>query len=102
MPVALREGDGKRELVRPFREGGAQWTPAVATVVSAVGEELKGLLPVATKGDKTLLVQVFEDQKLSRQGFGDVLFVAKTPPSKPVADAKRFETILDPSSAGAP
>jgi hypothetical protein len=102
VPVAVRELDGKREVVRPFREGMRPFGADAATVTAAVGDELKGLVPAVARVDKMLNVQVFEDQKVSRRGFGDVLFVSSAPPGNPIADAKRLETILDPSSAVTP
>jgi hypothetical protein len=71
-------------------------------VTTAVGDELKGLVPTVARADKMLNVQVFEDQKVSRRGFGDVLFVGAAAPGKPIADARRLETILDPSSTVTP
>lgn len=102
VPVAVREVDGKREIVRPFREGMRLGGADAATVTTAVGDELKGLVPTVARADKMLNVQVFEDQKVSRRGFGDVLFVGAAAPGKPIADARRLETILDPSSTVTP
>lgn len=100
VPVAVRDADGKHELVRPFREG-RRYTPDDAAAAGAVGEDVRAFVPAVAKGSTTLTVQVFEDQKPSRRGFGDVLFVPSTANDKAVADTKRLTALLDPSSAGA-
>lgn len=51
-PVALRETDGARELVRPFREGAAPYSPTVEALGASVGAELKPLLPTPQPGRK--------------------------------------------------
>ena len=84
----------------------------LTTLRTAVGKSLEALLPAVAKPDPgeaadsepSLSIQVFEDQKISRQGFGDVVFVPNAPVAMSDAElAKRrpFFTLLDPRR-GAP
>ncbi len=70
VPVAARSQEGKVSWVRPLAEG-TQHANAGAGLKAALGAEAK-LLP-----EGELQVQTFIDQKRSRKGFGDVLFVSK-------------------------
>lgn len=69
VPVSVRENGAERSWVRPMREG-QRFDKANEALVSALSPELESLLP---PGD--LVVQTLQDQKVSRAGFGDVLFV---------------------------
>lgn len=68
IPVALRDAGGKRTWIRPLRKG-EEYTAARPTL-DTFGRELGALLP-----EGQLVVQTFQDQKHSRAGIGDILFV---------------------------
>lgn len=70
-PVALVDEGEDRTWVRPLQPG-LSYGSALASTVVALGSEFDGLLP---KND--VVVQTFQDQKSSRPGFGDILFVPK-------------------------
>ena len=96
-PVAARRSaDGSTTWSRPLAEG-RRYAPANRSTVEDALDAEKGLL---FGGD--VVVQRFMDQKTSRQGWGDVVFVPRT--SSP-ADAarrarlRRFVSTLDPSLA---
>ena len=93
-PVAVRERESGREWVRPARAGEVH-RDAGALLRKIKGGNLTELLP-----EGELVVQTFQDQKRSRAGFGDILFV----PTKPteLAAAERaalasFGAVLDPA-----
>lgn len=90
VPVATRSGGKKLEWVRPFQEGLFYPKPRENLTI-ALGDEAK-LLP-----EGELVLQRFMDQKRSRVGFGDVVFVPAAPSKKPVA--KSLASVLDPSLA---
>ena len=69
VPVATREAARERAWIRPMREG-QRFDKAGARLAKAVGSEIEGLLPAGE-----LVLQTFQDQKVSRAGFGDILFV---------------------------
>lgn len=88
---------------RPWLEGASRRAD-VETLKTALGKSLAGLLPAPKKADDsddlTLSVQVFEDQKFDRHGFGDVVLVPNAPVTLSEAEvAKRrvFFDVLDPT-----
>lgn len=108
-PIAAMTGGGKTELVNPWFSGNDP-TPSVDSFAKTLGE-LGALLPI----DKPeLQVQVFQDHKIAREGFHDVLFVPLEPPAadaklEPATEAKHRAMVrwLDPTvrpsaSPGAP
>lgn len=68
VPVAMREQDGKRSWIRPLRAG--QVHADAREKLATFGEDFTALLP-----EGELVVQTFQDQKRSRAGIGDILFV---------------------------
>ncbi len=101
VPVALGSQGGKAAWVRPWFEGSGSGPQPMATVKGALGE-LGKLLPSPRQGSDTLLVQVFEDQKTTRPGMGDVLLVPRGPltlTDKELEAAKPLLPLLDPSLA---
>ncbi len=70
-PVALLENEQGRAWVRPLQPG-VTHTNGREAATAALGSELAKLLPGGP-----LTVQTFQDQKFSRQGFGDILFVPR-------------------------
>lgn len=102
VPVALSKTDGG--YVRPFREGDKRFDAVAQDALRAVvGDEV--WRDVAPRHGGPLTVQVFEDQKLRRDGFGDVLMLPAT--RAPLDDAA-FEkrrplfSLLDPTLEAAP
>jgi len=73
------------------------------SLASVFSEELLQLLPHAEgRGDDSLAVQVFEDQKHSREGFGDIVMVPKqaTALSAPsLVRSRKLMASLDPAVA---
>lgn len=100
-PVAVRSRDGKTHWVRPFSEGSSSTGLGVGASVRrdlelALGSE-KSLLP-----EGKLMVQRFVDQKESRAGFGDVLFLPRIKVRFDDRTRKNIESllpVLDPSLA---
>jgi hypothetical protein len=93
VPVALEARNGTRQWVRPFRAG-RSFEHARERLTGALGDDLARLLPAGDLG-----AQTFQDQKWSRSGFGDVLFVpAKRHTSTPAERAKLepLLPVLDP------
>lgn len=91
VPVAVRTRGKERSWVRPFEEGESYLKASRADLAEALGADAT-LLP---KGE--LLVQRFADQKRSRVGFGDVVFVpAELSPSR-VDRLKPLLGVLDPA-----
>jgi len=84
-PVALAEQDGKRAWVRPLQPG-LTHVDAPLPLSVALGAELSKLLPEGPTS-----VQTFQDQKFSRVGFGDILFV---PREKRARDDARRNALL--------
>lgn len=94
VPVGLKSEGSDHQWVRPLRAG-ESYSEARAGLEFALRHELEALLP-----EGRLVVQSFQDQKRSRDGFGDVLFV---PAAKGALDQDRIAKlepllgILDPS-----
>jgi hypothetical protein len=84
-PVSLLERDGARHWVRPFRAGDRH-ERVQAKLASVIEPELWRLLPAGT-----ITVTTYQDQKVSRRGFGDVLFV---PERAPVLEPTRRSELL--------
>lgn len=102
VPVALSTTDGG--YVRPFREGSKRFDAVPQDALRAVvGDAV--WRDVAPKHGGPLTVQVFEDQKLRRDGFGDVLMLpAQRAPLDDAAYERRrpLWSLLDPSLDPAP
>ena len=92
VPVALaREGDSL-SYRRPFREGTRRPPVLPRAFGDLVGD--KPWKTVAPAGDTPVTVQVFEDQKRARKGFGDVLFVPEEPVALDPAAVERRRALL--------
>lgn len=70
IPVAAREMDGKTSWVRPMREG-----QVFDVDTERLARALAYRIDVLPPGN--LVVQTFQDQKVSRAGIGDILFVPR-------------------------
>jgi hypothetical protein len=93
-PVAARTRGGATSWVRPLAEGDPFPKNQREKLVSALGPDASVLPP----GE--LAVQRFMDQKRSRQGFGDIVFVPRTPSAEDAAvraSLRSFVSSLDPS-----
>ena len=100
-PISARTVDGKMSWVSPMLEGGAgaldprPAQEARMALNGALAGELATLLPPVP-----LVVQTFQDQKYSREGYGDILFAPReTAPLTP-ANAEKLRPllgILDPA-----
>ena len=98
-PVSLFERDGARHWVKPFRSGDRH-ERAQAKIASVLDPELWRLLPAGS-----VTVTTFQDQKVSRRGFGDVLFVPERAPALDPArrsELLRLLPIVDPELLPAP
>ena len=92
-PVSLLDRDGARRWVRPFRPGDRH-ERVQAKLASVLEPELWQLLPAGT-----ITVTTHQDQKVSRRGFGDVLFVPERAPELTPArrsELERLLAVLDP------
>lgn len=74
VPVATHEQDGKLRWVRPLATGERYTGDNRAQLQRALGAASK-ILPPAAGGQSELGVQRFMDQKRTRVGFGDIVFV---------------------------
>ncbi len=94
-PVSLAMEGGQPVWVKPFMEGWTQEKTPADRLKSALGPEEDKLLTAST-----YTVQPFEDQKVSREGFGDVVFLPKkgVPAPRRAAAAAMLE-LLRPASA---
>ena len=72
IPVCLREYRGTNTWTRPLRAGESYEGDARASFAKAIDKEISELLPSGS-----VVVQTFRDQKRSRDGFGDILFVPR-------------------------
>ena len=98
-PVAARTVNGPTEWVRPMQEGSTAgsidpWVSRAA-LLGALGGALQALVPPGP-----LRVQTFQDQKLSREGYGDILFAPETKGTVDPATADKLRPllgILDPT-----
>ncbi|MBX3126023.1 MAG: DUF2330 domain-containing protein [Polyangiaceae bacterium] len=93
VPVALRQSEGKRTWVRPL-QAGQQYRAPRDGLTRALDKDAT-LLP-----EGELVLQTFIDQKRSRQGFGDVLFLPEQPDSVTREQLASLLPILDPSLTG--
>ncbi len=82
IPVATHEQDGKLRWVRPLAAGERYTGENRPALERALGTQSAKVLPAGP--DSPLIVQRFMDQKRSRVGFGDVVFV---PASRKQLDA---------------
>lgn len=94
VPVAVRDHEGARSWVRPWRAG-ERYDDARDKLLGAAKMQLAGLLP-----DGPLQLQTFQDQKRLRDGFGDVVLVPET--MQPLKPERRealatFVSLLDPT-----
>ena len=92
VPVGVHEHEGSKEWVRPLQHGHTYEQPRTDFVDAS--KELAEFLP-----DGDLVLQTFQDQKRSRDGFGDVLFVPEDATTLTAARASELEpmlAVLDP------
>jgi hypothetical protein len=98
-PVSLLDRDGARRWVRPFRPGDRH-ERVQAKLASVLEPELWQLLPAGS-----LTVTTHQDQKVSRRGFSDVLFVPERAPELTPARRTELEkllAVLDPELGPSP
>jgi len=107
-PVSLFESVSTSQTAvsewrRPLVEHASNAISRVA-LVSALSDELSQLLPSnvdrAGEGELPLRVQVFEDQKRSRAGFGDIVMVPQRPApltGVALARSRKLMASLDPA-----
>lgn len=92
VPVALvRDGDSL-SYRRPFREGARRPSVLPRALAEIIGD--KTWKTVAPAGDTPLTIQVFEDQKRTRKGFGDVLLVPEEPVTLSPAAIEKQKALL--------
>lgn len=101
VPVSLHTDGDTRQWVRPLRAGHVTKGPFPSTILEPA---LTALIPSSVS---SVSVQTFADQKVSRAGYGDILFVPEAAPedaesTKRVAKLKPMLAVLDPSLAEAP
>jgi hypothetical protein len=92
-PIAAMKTAAGVAWVRPWKAGLRAPSATRAELAAALGPTLP--LP----GGSALSVQMFEDQKTSRAGFSDVIFVPEAPDAfdeGAVAKRKRLLSVLDP------
>jgi hypothetical protein len=97
-PIALRTAGSESVWVRPLQDGPPAVVPGSVThevLDSVLAQELRALLPPGP-----LVVQTFQDQKDSREGYGDILFASATSggmDASKVAKARPLLGALDPA-----
>jgi hypothetical protein len=112
-PIAAVRGKDGVSWKKPWREGLSPKPPPLESEVRAVvGPKLPLPRGVPMKiplrdpdGRPQLVVQTFEDQKTSRRGFGDVVFVPEEPKDfgeEEIAKRRALLPILDPSLEASP
>jgi hypothetical protein len=96
VPVALVDQGGQRSYRRPWREGLRKPPVSADALAKTVGDRV--WKSFEKTGEAMWRVQVFEDQKRSRRGFGDVVLVPEEPvsPAPSVEPLRPILTILDP------
>lgn len=104
--AAVRTSEGVR-WKKPWREGMAPKPPLESEIREVLGPKVplpRGVpmkIPLRDpEGRPQLVVQTFEDQKTSRRGWGDVLFVPREPAEldeEGIAKRKALLPILDPA-----
>lgn len=95
IPVALADRDGKRSWIRPLRAGQVHADASVK--LATFGDVLDVPMP-----EGALVVQTFQDQKRSREGIGDILFVPAEPTTLSDKDRAALQpmlALLDPAIA---
>lgn len=95
VPVAVTDDRGPPTWVRPFREGLRSTDQDPKAMAGTLGDDLAKLLPPGP-----LVVQPFQDQKTTRAGYGDVVFLPEVGVGK-AEDAAAFvrATITRPEVA---
>jgi hypothetical protein len=100
--AAVRQGE-QVTWKRPFLEGDRPAAMSRAALATLLGPKLSPLLPTETSSP--LVVQVFEDEKTSRRGYGDILFVPEHPrpeeQGEDVDSLRALYPVLDPGLEGA-
>jgi hypothetical protein len=104
VPVAAREQKAKVHWVRPLAAGDEYQADSRRELLAALGSDSKILpAPEPGSGGAALRVQRFMDQKRSRAGYGDIVFVpavkrpldaqarARLAPLLPLLDARLLE-----------
>ncbi len=91
VPIAARSAGGETGWVRPMQPGRTFSTNAQARLEEVFGDAF-AFLP---KGP--IFIQTFIDQKRSRVGYGDVLFVPESPATPNIEAMRSLFPVLDPS-----
>jgi hypothetical protein len=102
VPVALAQEGDTLSYRRPWREGPRRPPVSAGSLAKTIGEA--PWKAFALPGDGEWQVQVFEDQKRSRRGYGDVLLVPEEPQEMDAGaleKARALLPLLDPG-LGAP
>jgi hypothetical protein len=92
VPVALVQEGDSLAYRRPWREGHRQPPVPASSLAHALGEKTWKDLALPGEGDWN--VQVFEDQKHARRGFGDVLLVPEEPGALDAAALEKHRALL--------
>jgi hypothetical protein len=91
VPVAARSTGGAVSWVRPLEAGRRVSTTADTLLERGFGPA-RELLP-----EPPVLIERFIDQKRSRAGFGDIVFVPDAPGTPSIEPLRRFFPLLDPA-----
>jgi hypothetical protein len=87
VPVSAQASEGQLRWVRPLKAGEVR--REIYMLKRAIDSELASLL-----SDGEWVIQTFQDQKRSRRGFGDILFVPKEPTHMRDADRAAWKPLL--------
>ena len=81
---------------RPWKEARKHGATTAASLTASLGGSLGELLPRGADAGShdTLVVQTFQDQKVSRRGWGDVVLVPEAPEAIDAAKMRRLETLM--------
>ncbi len=98
VPVALAKESGKDVWVRPFAEGNRRINLPGSFIQDQLGADEKKLLDANTN----YVVQPLEDQKVTRTGYGDTVFLpeAGVPEPQRARAEELVKSLLGPSSGG--
>ncbi len=107
VPVAMVRDGNAVAWKRPWKEARRHGATTATSLTASLGTSLGGLLPRADAdagSESPLVVQTFEDQKITRRGWGDVVLVPEAP--KAIDDAKmprleKLMAVLDDGLGGA-
>lgn len=99
VPIAMVTDDEGTAWKRPWKEARKHGATTAASLTATLGSSIGGLLPRGSSDadagarDK-LVVQTFQDQKVTRRGWGDVVLVPEAPQAIDAPKMRRLEKLM--------